>query len=63
MKAAVVHWFKPAIIVEERPILTRWSSKPPSAPRRPDSQYGLRATGRDWPMERALPFVRGDRHG
>jgi adenylate kinase len=62
MKAAVVHWFKPAIIVEERPIQTPLvveAALSPQAPGLPNT--GIRATECDWPMERALPFVRGDR--
>jgi adenylate kinase len=62
MKAAVVHWFKPANIVEERPIQTPLvveAAPSPQAPGLPNT--GIRATECDGPMERALPFVRGDR--
>ncbi len=61
MKAAVVHRFKPAIVVEERPIqtplvveavLSRKASGLPNT--------RIRATECDWPMERAVPFVPGD---
>jgi adenylate kinase len=62
MKAAVVDWFEPAIIVEERSILTPWvveAALTPQGPGLPNT--GIRATECDWPMERALPFVCGDR--
>ena len=61
MKAAVVHRFKPAIVVEERPILTPWVVEAvlsPQASGLPNTR--IRATECDWPMERALPFVPGD---
>jgi len=61
MKAAVVHWFKPAIIVEERPILTPWVVEAvlsPQASGLPNTR--IRGTECDWPMERALPFVPGE---
>jgi adenylate kinase len=62
MKAAVVHWFKPAIIVEERPIRTPLVVEAALSPQAPGlANTGIRATEFDWPMERALPFVRGDR--
>ena len=38
MKAAVVHWFKPANIVEERPIQTPLVVEAPQGARTP--QYG-----------------------
>jgi adenylate kinase len=61
MKAAVVHSFKPASIVEERPILTPWiveAALSPQAPVLPNTH--IRATGCNWPTERALPFAPGD---
>ena len=59
MKAAVVHWFKPAIVVEERPHRTPLVVE---APRRLDSPIRvLVPLHADSPMRRALPFVRGDR--
>jgi len=62
MKAAVVHRFKPAIIVEERPIRTPLVVEAALSPQAPGLlNTGIGATECDWPVERALPFVPGDR--
>jgi hypothetical protein len=62
MKPAVVNSFKPANIVEERPILTPWVVEAALSHQAPGlTNTHIRATECDWPMERALPFVPGDR--
>jgi adenylate kinase len=61
MKAAVVHRFKPAIIVEERSIPTPLvveAALSRQAPGLPNT--GIRANECDLPMERARRSVRGD---
>ena len=62
MKPAVVNSFKPANIVEERPILTPWVVEAALSHQAPGlTNTHIRATECDWPMERALPSVPGDR--
>jgi adenylate kinase len=61
MKAAVVHRLTPATVHEDRPILIPRvveAGLSPPASGLPDTH--IRATEYDWPMERALPFVRED---
>jgi adenylate kinase len=61
MKPAVVNSFKPAIIIEERSILTPLVVEAALSRRAPGLlNTGIRATEFDLPTERPRPLVRGD---